>query len=217
MKTGKPLSPEDIQRWANQAWAPEQDAAAPRCVDEEMANGTAKRCVTNAPRVDELLTAGLIAENLVLTWDGKTSTLPDEAFCFVAWGRLLECGVMGAGGIWDSYFARDGTPIFKRTMHAEHGQRDIAGAAYRKAVPWDQKLIDDVVDLAERTATSFGADFIRIDIFPNGGKPLVAEVSIVSGWLGSNNLEWANVDAWLIEYFRDRWLEGYGERYGRYR
>jgi len=41
------------------------------------------------------------------------------------------------------------------------------------------------------------------------------EVSIVSGFLGPSNLEWGEIDTWLLELLRDRWLEGYGQAFSR--
>ncbi|CAJ1387684.1 unnamed protein product [Effrenium voratum] len=203
--TGRRMDFEEVQRWAEGAMAPQ--SAAPRCWMEQ----GARRCVNNAPVLDEKVKPGILVEELASTWDGKTGELPDEAFCFVAWGRLVFYGQMAAG-TWGGYFASDGTPIFARPMKAS--KQIEAGGAFR-AQPWPPPLVRDVARLAEATAQVVGADFIRIDIFPNGGKPLVSEVSIVTGWFGRANLQWGEVDVWLLEMLRDRWLSGYAARWAQ--
>merc|ERR1719215_699974 len=100
-------------------------------------------------------------------------------------------------------------------MHKELGSRDISEAAHRAPIPWPINLRHEVVALAEKVAVALAADFIRVDVFPNGGRPIVAEVSIVSGWLGRANLEWGEIDAWLLGLLGERWLEGYGQSQGR--
>ncbi|CAE7593054.1 unnamed protein product [Symbiodinium natans] len=84
-----------------------------------------------------------------------------------------------------------------------------AGGAFRTGLPWGLALRSAVTALAEKAAKALGADFIRIDIFPNGGAPLISEVSIVTGWFGRENLKWGEVDAWLLEMLRDQWIRGY--------
>ncbi|CAE7682941.1 unnamed protein product [Symbiodinium sp. CCMP2456] len=207
--TGRHMDEVEVVRWAAKAFEKEEQPSAPRCWDECTSTSAEceTRCVTNAPVADDSVKQGLLVEELAVTWDGRSGLLPDEAFCFVAWGRLSFFGVMAAGGTWLSYFASDGTPIFARPMKA---QKHIeAGGAFRTGLPWGHELRSAVVSLAERAAQALGADFLRIDIFPNGGAPLISEVSIVTGWFGRENLRWGEVDAWLLETLRDQWISGY--------
>lgn len=206
LRTGKPISVDEVQESVLAFWPQVPSAAEPRCVP--WGDG-GHQCVTNAPLVDSALQPAVLVEELATTWDGREGVVADEAFCFVAWGKLVMCGAMCAGGVWCSYFARDGTPIFGRPMHAERGSKDIQGAALRHPIPWGIELHWQIVTLAERAAGILSADFVRVDVFPNGGHPLVAEISIVSGWLGRANLAWGEVDVWLLELLRDRWIEGY--------
>lgn len=207
----QPLSVDEIQARALEMWTPNEDVGEEHCFE---AAGR-RQCVRNAPKADEGLRPAILIEELALPWDGRPGRLPDEAFCFVSWGRLLWCGVMGPGSVWAGYVMRDGTPVYGQTMHAEHGVRNDVGAALRPTIPYTKKKFAEVVALAERVAMLLQADFVRVDIFPNAGRPLVAEVSIVSGWLGRNNLKWGEIDAWMLELFRERWLEGYAQSRGR--
>eukprot|EP00439_Symbiodinium_sp_Y106_P073952 s955_g14.t1 len=207
--TGRHMDEAEVVSWAAKAFEKEEQPSAPRCWDECTSTSAEceTRCVTNAPVADDNVKQGLLVEELAVTWDGRSGLLPDEAFCFVAWGRLSFFGVMAAGGTWLNYFASDGTPIFARPMKA---QKHIeAGAAFRTGLPWGHELLSAVVSLAEKAAQALGADFLRIDIFPNGGAPLISEVSIVTGWFGRENLRWGEVDAWLLETLRDQWISGY--------
>ncbi|CAE7393308.1 unnamed protein product [Symbiodinium microadriaticum] len=198
--TGRHMDEAEVVRWAAKAFEKEVG-------DSDYFVHSETRCVTNAPVADDSVKQGLLVEELAVTWDGRSGLLPDEAFCFVAWGRLSFFGVMAAGGTWLNYFASDGTPIFARPMKA---QKQIeAGGAFRTGLPWGHELRSAVVSLAERAAQALGADFLRIDIFPNGGAPLISEVSIVTGWFGRENLRWGEVDAWLLETLRDQWISGY--------
>lgn len=210
MRTGSPISPDEVQARIDEMWAPDPFAGERHCFD----TGAGQQCVNNAPKLDQKLRPAVVVEELAVTWDGRRDRLADEAFCFTAWGRACLCGVMGGGGVWDGYFARDGTPIFGNTMHKEFGTRDISGAALRPSIPWPSELRQAVVDLAERTSQALRADFVRVDVFPNGGRPLVAEVSIVSGWLGRANLEWGEVDGWILGLLGERWVSGYGQAGG---
>ncbi|CAE7206851.1 DGAT2, partial [Symbiodinium pilosum] len=189
--TGRQMDADEVASWAAEAFKREELPSAPRCWEDCTGTGECEvRCVTNAPAADDKVQQGLLVEELAVTWDGRSGLLPDEAFCFVAWGRLLFFGVMAAGGTWLNYFASDGTPIFARPMKAK--KRIEAAGAFRTALPWPSALRVAVTSLAEAAAQALGADFIRIDIFPNGGKPLISEV-----------------DAWLLEMLRDQWISGY--------
>lgn len=212
LKTGREVTIEEVQARVLDMWPQDPLAGQPRCIEDAEQR---RQCVTNAPKLDKDLRPAVIVEELAVAWDGRRDVLADEAFCFTAWGRMCLCGVMGPGGTWAGYFARDGTPIFGQPMHREVAPRDRTGAAMRQPLPWPAELLQQVVALAEATGAALGADFVRVDVFPNGGRPLVAEVSIVSGWLGRANLQWGEVDAWVLGLLGERWLEGYGQTQGR--
>lgn len=134
--TGRHMDEAEVVRWAAKAFEKEEQPSAPRCWDECTSTSAEceTRCVTNAPVADDSVKQGLLVEELAVTWDGRSGLLPDEAFCFVAWGRLSFFGVMAAGGTWLNYFASDGTPIFARPMKA---QKQIEGVHSARACPGD--------------------------------------------------------------------------------
>eukprot|EP00927_Polykrikos_kofoidii_P077075 TRINITY_DN74068_c0_g1_i1.p1 TRINITY_DN74068_c0_g1~~TRINITY_DN74068_c0_g1_i1.p1 ORF type:complete len:1063 (-),score=160.69 TRINITY_DN74068_c0_g1_i1:95-2824(-) len=217
--TGKQIGVDEVQARAEAMWAVDFETEKRRCVSADGVNsrgakggsesGGGMQCITNAPRADEALVPAVLIEELAVTWDGRTGVVADEAFCFVSWGRMVLCGVMNAGGVWGGYLTRNGAPVYINSMKAQSGVRNLSGAAFRPPVPWPFELFEQVVILAERTALALSADFIRVDVFPNGGSPVISEVSIVSGWFGRANLKWGEVDSWLLELLGERWLEGY--------
>ena len=56
---------------------------------------------------------------------------------------------------------------------------------------------------------------MRVDVFPNGGECVVAEVALTPGHLGEKNIRWGHLDLWMVEMLGKRWLDGYGEAKGQ--
>jgi len=103
-------------------------------------------------------TPGVVVEAMSANSDGCYSSMPDEIKIYCVWGKVYF-------GVW------------RRHTEYQHG-----GFLYRDS-PNPALLANDhtwwntMIEVAEHVAA--GTDFLRVDMFVNGGRPVVSEVEIM--------------------------------------
>ncbi len=102
--------------------------------------------------------AGVIVEEMSSDKDGKFDSMPDEIKIYCIWGKVYF-------GIW----RRHNTYQNGGFLYRDHSNDNLSSTD----LAWWKTMIE----YAEVVA--LGTDFLRVDMFINGGNPVVSEVEIM--------------------------------------
>lgn len=102
--------------------------------------------------------AGVVVEEMSANGDGELSSMPDEVKIYCIWGRVYF-------GVW-----RRGN-VYQKSSFL---YRDYPNESLQ---PTDLVWWKTMIEVAEVVAS--GTDLLRVDMFINGGQPVVSEVEIM--------------------------------------
>jgi hypothetical protein len=101
---------------------------------------------------------GVVVEEMSLDKDGKLNSMPDEIKIYCVWGKVYF-------GVWRRHLIYQNGGF----LYREHFKDNLKST--------DKSWWKSMIEIAEIVA--LGTDFIRVDMFINGGNPVVNEVEIM--------------------------------------
>lgn len=144
---------------------------------------------------EALQNSAFVDQNLDITWRRQ----PDEIKCHVIWGKVFVAEWVSSGAflgfIFRHGYVKDTIAIGPRTLEKCFYSDLPEGQVCEFEQMWEY-----VVGTAERAAPP-GVDYLRVDIFPNGGQAVVNEMTTASY---STLLE-----EWMLDEMMRRVKEGY--------
>lgn len=125
---------------------------------EELERAMSLRTVSWDSWATRNTTPGVVVEELAANRHGNFDTMPDELKIYCVWGKVYF-------GVWRQGLEYQGSGF----LYRDHFDDDLKSE--------DRAWWKRMIELAELVAE--GTDFIRVDLFANGGHPVVSEVEVI--------------------------------------